>query len=76
VLGFVPLVGLASGIMGLVLSLRGRAHLCPLAYRKVGTAGFVASVIGIAWGAIMFALWVGVSVSAGYLVSDFQGCRL
>jgi hypothetical protein len=51
--GVVPVFGLAAGIVGLVLSVKGRARsLDNRAYYSMGTAGEVTSIIGLVWGGL------------------------
>lgn len=45
---WLPLIGLASGIVGLIYSLRGK-HRVRDVFRNMAVAGEVTSIIGICW---------------------------
>lgn len=49
-LGWTMVIGLACGIVGLILSVKGRARSPDGAHKGIGTAGIVTSIIGIIWG--------------------------
>lgn len=67
-LGWTPIIGLACGIVGLALSVKGRSKSADAGYRGLGIAGMVTSIIGISWGTISTLLWLAAAISAGYFV--------
>lgn len=70
--GVVPLLGLAAGIVGLVLSVKGRARsLDNRAYYSMATAGEVTSIIGVVWGGL--ATFGFLAALAGHLARTSGG---
>lgn len=52
VLGWVPVIGLACGIVGIVLSAKARRRTMTRSYKGMGTAGLVLSIIGTVSGGL------------------------
>lgn len=57
----VPLIGLSCGIVGVVLSSRGRSRYTPARGNFAG-AGMVLSIIGIVFGAMATLAWIAAAL--------------
>ncbi|MCL2401421.1 MAG: DUF4190 domain-containing protein [Oscillospiraceae bacterium] len=64
VFGWVPLLGLACGIVGLVMSSLAKKDGCRTG---MTTAGLVLSIIGVVFGAIYTIMWAVVGAAFGAL---------
>lgn len=66
-IGWFPLLGLASGIVGLVLSAKARNMLVTGPHHGMATAGLVTSIVGIIWGASNTVLWTYMMITGRHL---------
>ncbi len=64
---WLPVVGLACAIIGLVLTIKGRKMSAAVSYHRAGTAGEVCSIIGLVLGSFCTLLWFNAVINGAPL---------